>query len=105
MTRTRLYRSGVLEAENFPVQDISEHIRQPGVTVWLDMCAPDADDLATISDELSLHQLAIEDAGQERQRPKLDRYDSHLFVTAYAVTLGRGHRGTGHLRSSRVHHP
>ncbi|HEX6402266.1 MAG TPA: magnesium transporter CorA family protein [Pseudonocardiaceae bacterium] len=87
MTRTRLYRSGVLEAEDFPVQDISEHIRQPGVTVWLDMCAPDADDLATISDELGLHQLAVEDAGQERQRPKLDRYDSHLFVTAYAVTL------------------
>jgi magnesium transporter len=87
MTRTRLYRSGVLEAENFPVQDISEHIRQPGVTVWLDMCAPDADDLATISEELGLHQLAVEDAGQERQRPKLDRYDSHLFVTAYAVTL------------------
>src|SRR6185437_6426 len=87
MTRTRLYRSGVLEAENFPVQDISEHIRQPGVTVWLDMCAPDADDLATISEELGLHQVAVEDAGQERQRPKLDRYDSHLFVTAYAVTL------------------
>src|SRR5437763_7341503 len=87
MTRTRLYRSGVLEAEDFPVQDISEHIRQPGVTVWLDMCAPDADDLATVSDELGLHQLAVEDAGQERQRPKLDRYDSHLFVTAYAVTL------------------
>jgi magnesium transporter len=87
MTRTRLYRSGVLEAEDFPVQDISEHIRQPGVTVWLDMCAPDADDLATISEELGLHQLAVEDAGQERQRPKLDRYDSHLFVTAYAVTL------------------
>jgi magnesium transporter len=87
MTRTRLYRSGVLEAENFPVQDISEYVVQPGVTVWLDMCAPDADDLATISDELGLHQLAVEDAGQERQRPKLDRYDSHLFVTAYAVTL------------------
>jgi magnesium transporter len=87
MTRTRLYRSGVLEAENFPVQDISEHIRQPGVTVWLDMCAPDADDLATIGEELNLHQLAVEDAVQERQRPKLDRYDSHLFITAYAVAL------------------
>jgi len=87
MTRTRLYRSGVLELEDFPVQDISEHIKQPGVTVWLDMCAPDADDLATISEELDLHRLAIEDAGQERQRPKLDRYDSHLFVTSYAVAL------------------
>jgi len=87
MTHIRLYRSGVLEATNFPVQDISEYIRQPGVTVWLDMCAPDADDLATISEELDLHQLAVEDAVQERQRPKLDRYDSHLFVTAYAVAL------------------
>lgn len=87
MTRTRLYRSGVLEAENFPVEDISQHLTQPGVTVWLDLCQPDADDLTTISDELNLHHLAVEDAGQERQRPKLDRYDSHLFVTAYAVTL------------------
>ncbi|MFY9806180.1 MAG: magnesium transporter CorA family protein [Pseudonocardiaceae bacterium] len=87
MTRTRLYRSGVLELEDFPVQDISEHITQPGVTVWLDMCAPDAADLITISEELQLHRLAVEDAGQERQRPKLDRYDSHLFVTAYAVEL------------------
>jgi magnesium transporter len=87
MTRTRLYRSGVLEAEDFPVENISEHLTQPGVTVWLDMCAPDADDLATISEELDLHRLAVEDAGQERQRPKLDRYDSHLFVTAYAVAV------------------
>jgi magnesium transporter len=87
MTRTRLYRSGVLEAEDFPVEDISEHLMQPGVTVWLDMCAPDADDLATISEELDLHRLAVEDAGQERQRPKLDRYDSHLFVTAFAVAV------------------
>ena len=87
MTRTRLYRSGVLETENFPVEHISQHLTQPGVTVWLDMCAPDADDLATISEELDLHRLAVEDAGQERQRPKLDRYDSHLFVTAYAVAV------------------
>ena len=87
MTRTRLYRSGVLEVENFPVQDISEHITQPGATVWLDMCAPDQHDLAIISEELNLHRLAVEDAVQERQRPKLDRYDSHLFITVYEVAL------------------
>jgi magnesium transporter len=99
MTRTRLYRSGVLEAENFPVQDISEHITQPGVTVWLDMCAPNADDLVTISEELDLHRLAVEDAVHERQRPKLDRYGSHLFVTAYAVALDMT---TGELDSFEV---
>ena len=99
MTRTRLYRSGVLETENFPVEDISEHLTQPGVTVWLDMCAPDADDLATISAKLHLHRLAVEDAGQERQRPKLDRYDSHLFVTAFAVAVDMT---TGELETFEV---
>jgi magnesium transporter len=99
MTHTRLYRSGVLELENFPVQDISDYIRQPGVTVWLDMCAPDADGLAAISEELDLHRLAVEDAVQERQRPKLDRYHSHLFVTAYAVELDMA---TGELETYEV---
>jgi magnesium transporter len=99
MTRTRLYRSGVLETEDFPVQNTSELITQPGVTVWLDICAPDADDLATISEELDLHRLAVEDAVQERQRPKLDRYDSHLFVTAYEVALDRV---TGELETFEV---
>jgi magnesium transporter len=87
MTRTRLYHSGVLEAENFPAQEISALLRQLGVTVWLDICAPDVSDLATISAELGLHRLAVEDACQECQRAKLDRYDSHLFLTAYAVAL------------------
>ncbi|HEY3690724.1 MAG TPA: magnesium transporter CorA family protein [Pseudonocardiaceae bacterium] len=99
MTHTRLYRSGVLELENFPVQDISDYIRQPGVTVWLDMCAPDANGLAAISEELDLHRLAVEDAVQERQRPKLDRYHSHLFVTAYAVELDMA---TGELETYEV---
>jgi magnesium transporter len=99
MTHTRLYRSGVLELENFPVEDISDYIRQPGVTVWLDMCAPDADGLAAISEELDLHRLAVEDAVQERQRPKLDRYHSHLFVTAYAVELDMA---TGELETYEV---
>src|SRR5947209_5759859 len=99
MTHTRLYRSGVLELENFPVQDISDYIRQPGVTVWLDMCAPDANGLAAISEELDLHRLAVEDAVQERQRPKLDRHHSHLFVTAYAVELDMA---TGELETYEV---
>lgn len=99
MTRTRRYRSGVLEAENFPVEDISEYLAQPGVTVWLDLCAPNVDDLAMISEKLDLHRLAVEDAGKERQRPKLDRYDSHLFVTAYTVALDMT---TGELETFEV---
>jgi len=34
-----------------------------------------------------LHQLAVEDAVHEHQRPKLDRYETRAFLTAYAVRL------------------
>jgi magnesium transporter len=99
MVRTRLYRNGVLEAENFPAADVSDYLPDPTATVWLDMCAPTEDDLATISEELSLHRLAVEDAVHEHQRPKLDRYDSHAFLTAYAVRLDTA---TGMLATSEL---
>ena len=87
MARTRLYRNGVLEAEDFPVADVSDHLADSTAVVWLDMCAPTAEDLATISEELSLHRLAVEDAVHDHQRPKIDRYDTHGFLNAYAVNL------------------
>lgn len=88
MVRTRLYRNGVLEAENFPLEDVSEHLRDPSAVVWVDLLTPTQSDLAAIIDELSLHELAVEDALADRhQRPKLDRYDGHCFLTAYAVRL------------------
>lgn len=87
MTRTRLYRCGILEAEDFPIADISEHVVDPSNTVWFDLCTPTTEDLATVSEELGLHRLAVEDAVHKRERPKLDRYASHLFLTAYLVAV------------------
>jgi magnesium transporter len=61
--RTRLYRDGALEREGF------------------------RDDLAVLSEEFGLHPLAIDDALHDHQRPKLDRYQSHLFLTVYGARL------------------
>jgi magnesium transporter len=87
MPRTRLYRNGVLEKENFPIADISEVINDPGVIVWLDLCKSDGDMLEVVEEEFGLHALAVEDAEHERQRPKLDHYGTHLFLSAYGVAL------------------
>jgi magnesium transporter len=99
MHRTRLYRNGVLEAEGFPVADVSDHLADESATVWFDLCQPTAEELASISEELGLHPLAVEDAVQEHQRPKLDRYASHLFVTMYAVALDIR---SGELQASEI---
>ena len=87
MARTRVYRNGVLEAENFPVQDVSDYLDDPACMVWVDLCAPDRSELAVIAGELNLHALALEDAVTQHERPKLNRYQSHQFVTAYEVDL------------------
>ena len=76
--RTRLYRDGNLELEGFPVAEISDHLADEAVTIWLDLRGPDRDDLAVLSDEFGLHALAVEDAVDEHQRPKLDRYPAHV---------------------------
>jgi magnesium transporter len=85
--RTRLYRNGVLELEGFPVADISDHLEDESVVLWLDLRNPDRDDLEVLSSEFGLHPLAVEDAVQAHERPKLDRYRTHLFLAAYAVYL------------------
>ncbi|MGE5827151.1 MAG: magnesium transporter CorA family protein [Micromonosporaceae bacterium] len=99
MVRTRCYRDGKLHAEGFPVGEVSEHLRDPDVAVWFDLCAPDASALELIRDELGLHALAVEDALQAGQRPKLDHYPEHLFVVAYAVQVDRD---TGVLNAHEV---
>jgi magnesium transporter len=99
MARTRLYRDGELVLEDFPVGDISDHLEDERACVWLDYCEPTQADLATIAQELQLHPLAVEDAVNEHQRPKLDRYDSHLFLSAYVVKL---EAQSGQLRASEI---
>ena len=87
MVSTRLYRAGKLVKSDFPVSEISDHLAEADATVWADFTSPTAADLESIEEELSLHHLAVEDAVHEHQRPKLDRYDTHLFLAAYAVDL------------------
>jgi magnesium transporter len=97
--RNRLYRHGVLELEGFPVDDISDYLTDDSAVVWLDLRDPTAQDLQVLSGEFGLHPLAVEDALHQHERPKLDRYRSHLFLLAYGVHLDTA---SGSLRTSEV---
>jgi magnesium transporter len=85
MSRTRLYRNGELVDRGFAVAEVARHLEDPGSVVWFDLCAPSEEEIGLLRDELGLHELAIEDAFGERQRPKVDRYPTHLFLSVYAV--------------------
>jgi len=97
--RTRAWRAGVMIAEGFPVARISDHLDDGTTVVWLDLGDPDTADLDVLTEEFGLHPLAVEDAVHEHQRPKLDRYDDHLFLSAYAVHLDEA---TGTVATSEL---
>ena len=96
--RTRAWRDGQVVAEGFPVDQVSDHL-EAGELVWLDLCGPQGSDLKVIAEELSLHDLAIEDAVSRHQRSKLDRYRDHLFLSAYDVSLNMD---TGQLQTAEI---
>lgn len=99
-TRTRLYVNGRVTEEGFPADQLSEHLEaDPGGFVWLDLDDPDEADLAIVTAEFGLHPLAVEDAVHDHQRPKLDRYQTHLFANMYAVDFDET---SGELRSSEI---
>jgi Mg2+ and Co2+ transporter CorA len=84
---TRVYRKGVLQTERFPMADVSEYLEQPDTVVWVDLCEPSKGQLDELAGELGLHELAVEDALGPHQRPKLDRYATHLFLSCHAVRV------------------
>jgi magnesium transporter len=88
---TRAWRHGRPIAEGFALADVSEHLDADSDTiVWVDLCQPDRDQLLLLAEELSLHELAVEDALGPHQRPKLDHYDTHEFLSIHAVRLDPG---------------
>jgi magnesium transporter len=87
-TRTRQYRDGQVVAEGFPAERISDILDDDGDSVvWLDLHDPTEEDLQILVQEFGLHPLAVEDAVHDHQRPKIDRYATHLFANIYAVRL------------------
>jgi magnesium transporter len=85
VTSTRVYVKGILDAEDFPVADVSEHLQRPDTVVWVDLCGPSTEQLSELATELGLHELAVEDALGPHQRPKVDYYTTHLFLACHAV--------------------
>jgi magnesium transporter len=69
------------------VEDISEVHGLAGGVLWVDVHNPTDADLDTLQEEFSLHPLAIEDARNHGQRPKLEMYPTHAFIVVYSAEI------------------
>ncbi|KTR09046.1 magnesium transporter CorA family protein [Curtobacterium citreum] len=86
MVVTRAWRNGSAAERDFPVDRVSDLLERDDDTfVWVDHTDPGPEDLRHVEDELGIHALALEDALEPGQRPKLDRYRQSLFLVVYDV--------------------
>ena len=54
--------------------------------LWIGLFEPTAAELEQIALPLKLHPLAVEDAVNAHQRPKVERYEDHIFMSIKTVT-------------------
>ena len=52
---------------------------------WLDLTAPNRDDLEQLRRIFEFHPLALQDTEEFGQRPKLDDYDDYVFLVYYGA--------------------
>ena len=68
--------------------DIPATLGRPETFVWIGLVDPEEWLLRAVQQQFGLHDLAVEDALNGHQRPKLERYDDCLFVVLHTVQLG-----------------
>ncbi|WP_336052796.1 magnesium and cobalt transport protein CorA [Streptomyces sp. CA2R101] len=81
-----LYRDGRRVSTH---DTLAEAFRQQraasGTLAWIGLHRPSRDELLALATEFDLHPLAVEDALEAHQRPKLERYGGTLFVVLRAA--------------------
>lgn len=86
IVQAALYRDGVRVSSPATLADTFRELReQPSGMAWIGLARPTESELLTLAAEFDLHPLAVEDAMEAHQRPKLERYGDTLFVVLRAA--------------------
>jgi magnesium transporter len=75
-----VYHDGDRRPGELALADAFEAASTDNAFVWIGLYEPDEHEFESVRREFSLHELAVEDAIQAHQRPKLEVYDDSLFV-------------------------
>lgn len=81
-----LYRDGHRVSTHDTLADAFRQQRATADTLaWIGLHRPTRSELVAVASEFELHPLAVEDALEAHQRPKLERYGGTLFVVLRAA--------------------
>ena len=111
-----VYKNGV-RAREVSLEEADALKVKPGEFVWIGLYEPSPAELDRLKIRFKLHPLAVEDALNAHQRPKVEIYGRELFVVARtaqlvdaqisygetAIFVGQGHLITVRHGSARAH--
>jgi magnesium transporter len=80
-----VYEHGARRPGQASIDEASRACRRDGAFVWLGLFEPSEDEFDSVRREFELHPLAVEDAVNAHQRPKLEVYDETLFLVLKPV--------------------
>jgi magnesium transporter len=80
------YENGSKLAD-IPVTEIGDYLRRPGCFVWVALKDATSEELDAMQAEFGLHELAVEDARNGHQRPKMEEYGDMVFAIVHTLEL------------------
>ena len=75
-----IYDQGARREEKLEPREAYHASREPGAFVWIGLYEPSEEEFDSIQREFELHELAVEDAINAHQRPKLETYGETVFL-------------------------
>ncbi len=84
-----VYRDGVREdVHDHAKESLEQALANLGEDdfLWVGINNPTKDEMTKVGRALSLHPLAVEDALEAHQRPKVERYKDHVFMSLRTVS-------------------
>lgn len=91
MTRSFVFNQGRLVGQDLDLDSLRLVLFDPGLNIWVDMEQSSDEEAKQVLDGIfGFHPLAIEDCLTLSERPKVDEYESYLFMVIHAVDYTRG---------------
>lgn len=83
--------SGGRRVASIEISKISDMLQHKDKFVWVGLHEPDEELLKRVQEEFDLHDLAVEDAHNAHQRPKLESYGNTIFLVLRTAQMNKEH--------------
>src|SRR3954464_2122062 len=90
------YKDGARQQDEALTPERAAELRAaagPGEFIWIGLHEPEPGDLEQLQKLFGLHELAVEDAQQAHQRPKIEDYGEDVFIVLKTAHYHEDHEG------------